>query len=263
MATPILLGISYDKASSFLRGPAEAPPAIRAALVSDSTNWWTESLRNLGDAGVLLDAGDLIPGETTVREDIERTVDSLLEDDRVPILLGGDHSITYPAVRALRTRGPFAILHFDAHPDLYPEFQGDRFSHACPFARIMEEGLTSELIQVGIRTMNGSQAEQAARYGVRVVSMEEWENGWRLESRLPVYLSVDLDVLDPAFAPGVSHPEPGGCSTRRLISTLQSLRNPLVGADLVELNPRNDPAGLTARVAAKIVKEIAGLVLRV
>jgi arginase family enzyme len=93
--------------------------------------------------------------------------------------------------------------------------------------------------------------------------MEEWENGWRLESRLPVYLSVDLDVLDPAFAPGVSHPEPGGCSTRRLISTLQSLRNPLVGADLVELNPRNDPAGLTARVAAKIVKEIAGLVLRV
>ena len=165
-------------------------------------------------------------------------------------------------MRALRSRGPFAILHFDAHPDLYPEFQGDRFSHACPFARIMEEGLARELVQVGIRTMNGVQADQAARYGVRVVTMDEWDSGWRPESSLPVYLSVDLDVLDPAFAPGVSHPEPGGCSTRRLLSTLQSIRSPLMGADVVELNPRNDPAGLTARVAAKVVKEIAGLILR-
>jgi arginase family enzyme len=92
--------------------------------------------------------------------------------------------------------------------------------------------------------------------------MDEWDSGWKPESSLQVYLSVDLDVLDPAFAPGVSHPEPGGCSTRRLLSTLQSLRSPLIGADVVELNPRNDPAGLTARVAAKVVKEIAGLILR-
>ena len=262
MAIPALLGIAYDKASSYKRGPAEAPPAIRAALASDSTNWWTESLINLGDPGVLEDAGDLIPGDATVREEIESATRSLLENHRVPIVLGGDHSITYPVVRAFRERGPLTILHFDAHPDLYPEFQGDRFSHACPFARIMEEGLARALVQVGIRTMSGVQAEQAAAFGVQVVGMEEWEGGWQLETDFPVYLSIDIDVLDPAFAPGVSHPEPGGCSTRRLLSTLQAIRNPVVGADVVELNPRNDPAGLTARVAAKVVKEIASLVLR-
>ena len=200
MAIPALLGIAYDKASCYKRGPAEAPPAIRAALASDSTNWWTESLINLGDPGVLEDVGDLVPGDATVREDIEAATRSLLENHRVPIILGGDHSITYPVVRALRERGPFTILHFDAHPDLYPEFQGDRFSHACPFARIMEEGLARELVQVGIRTMNGVQAAQAAAFGVQVVGMQEWERGWQFKTDFPVYLSVDIDVLDPAFS---------------------------------------------------------------
>jgi agmatinase len=258
---PVLLGIAYDLASSFERGPAEAPPVIRAALTSESTNWWTESLKNLADPGILEDAGDLAPGAATVREEIEHAVRALLRRGRTPILLGGDHSITYPAVRAFHERGPFAVLHFDAHPDLYPEFQGDRFSHACPFARIMEEGLAAELVQVGIRTMNGVQAGQVERYGVKTVSPAEWEGGWSLASDLPVYLSIDLDVLDPAFAPGVSHPEPGGCSTRLLLSTIQRIRNPIIGADLVELNPRKDPAGLTARVAAKLVKEVAAVML--
>lgn len=259
---PALLGIAWDKGSSFQRGPAEAPPAIRAALSSSSSNWWTESLRNLGEPGTLEDAGDLEPGDATVREDIERAVHALLLRDRVPILLGGDHSITYPAVRAFRKQAPFAVLHFDAHPDLYPEFQGDRFSHACPFARIMEEGLAAQLVQVGIRTMSGAQAAQVQRFGVKTVTPAEWERGWEFRSDLPVYLSIDIDVLDPAFAPGVSHPEPGGCSTRLLLSTLQNINNPVIGADIVELNPRNDPAGLTARVAAKLVKEVASLIVR-
>jgi arginase len=261
-AFPTLLGIAYDTASSFQRGPAQAPPAIRAALASDSSNWWTESLLDLGQPGVLEDAGDLAPGDATVREEIERAVTGLLGRGRTPIVLGGDHSITYPVVRAFRPRGRFAILHFDAHPDLYPEFQGDRFSHACPFARIMEEGLAAELTQVGIRTMSGAQADQVRRFGVKTVSPAEWEGGWRFQSDLPVYLSIDLDVLDPAYAPGVSHPEPGGCSTRLLLSTIQQIKNPVIGADIVELNPLNDPAGLTARAAAKLVKEVAALILR-
>jgi len=258
---PTLLGIAWDKSSSFQRGPAEAPSAIRAALQSDSTNWFTESLRDLGAHGVLEDSGDIVPGDSTVREDIERAVESLLQRGRTPILLGGDHSITYPAVRAFRGRQPFALLHFDAHPDLYPDFQGDRFSHACPFARIMEEGLPAELVQVGIRTMSAPQAAQVERFGVKVVGPAEWERGWEFSSNLPVYLSIDVDVLDPAYAPGVSHPEAGGCSTRLLLSTLQRIRNPIIGADIVELNPANDAAGLTARVAAKLVKEVADLIL--
>lgn len=262
MGTPSLLGIAWDRASSYQQGPAEAPPAIRAALRSDSTNWWTESLRDLGVPGLLEDAGDITPAAATVLDDIEQAVSEVLSRGRVPLVLGGDHSITYPVVRAFRRQEPFAIIHFDAHPDLYPEFQGDRYSHACPFARILEDGLAQELIQVGIRTMSGPQAAMAERYGVKVVGMAEWEGGWRPQTALPVYLSVDLDVLDPAFAPGVSHPEPGGCSTRLLLSTLQGISNTIIGADLVELNPRNDPAGLTARVAAKVVKEVAELILR-
>ena len=263
MGIPTLLGIAWDKSSSFQRGPAEAPPVIRAALQSDSTNWYTESGRDLGRAGMLEDAGDITPRDPTVREDIEQAVRSVLDCGGTPIVLGGDHSITYPAVRALRGRGPFALLHFDAHPDLYPEFLGDRYSHACPFARIMEDGLTGELVQVGIRTMSEPQAGQVERYKVKVVTPAEWDGGWQFRSDLPVYLSIDLDVLDPAFAPGVSHPEPGGCSTRQLLSALQGIRNPVIGADIVELNPANDPAGRTARVAAKLVKEVADLVWRV
>jgi arginase len=181
------------------------------------------------------------------------------------MLLGGDHSITWPIVRAVRAhrgRDPLTVLHLDAHPDLYDSFEGDRLSHACPFARIMEEGLVDRLVQGGIRTLNRHQTEQARRFGVEIVPMRAGMEALiavagRLEGA--VYLSVDLDVLDPAFAPGVSHPEPGGLSTRELIAILQAIRpGRLIGADIVELNPRNDLRDSTARVAAKLVKEVVG-----
>jgi arginase family enzyme len=154
------------------------------------------------------------------------------------------------------------ILHFDAHPDLYDEFEGDRFSHACPFARIMEEGLASRLVQVGIRTMNGHLQEQATKFGVEVIDMRAWGRGERPAVSGPVYLSLDLDVLDPAFAPGLSHRESGGLSVRDVLDVIQEMSGTLVGADIVECNPVVDPGGLTATVAAKFVKEIAGRMLR-
>lgn len=262
MSVPVLLGVPYDASSSFQRGPAEAPAHIRRWLWSDSTNPWTESLRDLGVPGVLEDAGDVALTDLTMRDDVERAVGNALASGRTPLVLGGDHSITYPVVRAVsRARPPFTILHFDAHPDLHPEFQGDKYSHACPFFRIMEESLATRLIQVGIRTLDGIQAEAVKRWGVEIISPEAWNRGWVPRIDGPVYISIDLDVLDPAFAPGLSHPEPGGCSTRQLITTVQQIRAPIVGADIVELNPRNDPAALTARVAAKLVKEVADRIL--
>jgi agmatinase len=262
-AKPALLGVPYDASSSFQRGAAQGPDAIRKAFNSPSGNRWTESLVDLGDGAKLEDAGDVSLTDATMRQDVERAIFTLLERRRVPVVLGGDHSITYPVVRAFRQQaGQFTLLHFDAHPDLYPVFEGDRFSHACPFARIMEEGLVKELVQVGVRAPTGIQSQQARSYGVVTVSPGQWEQGWTFQSSLPVYLSIDLDVLDPAFAPGVSHPEPGGCPTRQLLSTLQTIQAPVIGADIVELNPINDPAGLTARVAAKLVKEVAALILR-
>jgi len=247
-----LVGFPSDENSSFLRGPAEAPPLIREALRSDSTNLWTEDGIDLGHESVLFDAGDF-------EESIEQVTALLLKHGRIPLALGGDHSITYPVVRAFaNVHDQLDVLQFDAHPDLYDDFEGNRLSHACPFARIMELGKVRRLVQVGIRTMNDHQREQAKKFGVEVVEMRHWDAGRSFAFDAPLYVSIDLDVLDPAFAPGVSHREPGGASTRQLIETIQGIRGRIVGADVVEFNPRQDPAGVTAYVAAKLVKEIVG-----
>jgi arginase len=257
-----LLGIPYDGSSSFLRGAAGGPAAIRAALRSESSNSWNEDEQDV--LPLLEDAGDLaLAGIANPRSLIEARVGTLMRSGATPLLLGGDHSITWPIVRAVRRDLPrLTILHLDAHPDLYDALDGDRGSHGSPFARIMEEGLANQLVQCGIRTINQHQREQALRFGVEIHTMRSGIEAMitaarRLEG--PVYLSLDLDVLDPAFAPGISHPEPGGLSTREVIRILQAIpRGRLVAADLVELNPVNDLRDLTARVGAKLLKEIVG-----
>jgi arginase len=163
----------------------------------------------------------------------------------------------------VRERHPqLTVLHVDAHPDLYDAFDGDRHSHACPFARVMEEGLADRLVQVGVRTMNGHQRAQAERFGVEVIDMPAWAAGRRPALDGPVYLSLDVDALDPAFAPGVSHREPGGLTTREALGLVQGAGGRLVGADLVELNPARDLADLTATACAKLVKEIVARLVR-
>jgi agmatinase len=260
---PTLLGLPYDAGSSFLRGAAEAPGRIRNALASASTNLWTEALQDLGSPGTWLDAGDLaLPPSAEARTLIESGVTRVLENGGVPICLGGDHSVAHPIVRAVaRRHAGLTLLQVDAHPDLYEVFEGDRHSHACPFARILEEGLVRRLVQVGIRTMSAHQRAQADRFGVEVLDMRAWAAGARPELSGPLYVSIDLDGLDPACAPGVSHPEPGGLTMRELLTLLQSLPTSLVGADVVELNPTRDVHELTARVAAKLVKELASRML--
>jgi agmatinase len=260
IAVPTLIGIPWDVNSSFLRGAAAAPPLIRQALFSPASNMWTELLVDIGAPGRLADAGDLVLPETDDAISlIEDAIGRLIQNAGSPLALGGDHAVTYPILRALGPRhSGLTILHVDAHPDLYDEFEGRRFSHACPFARIMEEGLAARLVQVGIRTMNGHQHEQARRFGVETIDMRAWEDGTRPQVTGPVYVSIDLDGLDPAFAPGVSHREPGGLSVRDVIGVVQALPAPIIGADIVEFNPTQDPLGLTAPVAAKLVKELAG-----
>jgi agmatinase len=257
---PTLLGLPADSASSYLRGPAKAPARIRAALACDSSNSWSEGLLDLGRADRLADAGDLdLPEDgETVRARIREGVGRLLDSGAKPLCLGGDHAVSFPVLQALGPRHPgLTLLHVDAHADLYDSFEGDRFSHACPFARIMEAGLATRLVQVGIRTLSAHQAEQAARFGVEQIDMRAWVAGVRPHLEGPVYVSIDMDGLDPACAPGVSHWEPGGLSTRELLTLIQGLPAPVVGADIVELNPDRDPAGFTAMVCAKLVKELA------
>jgi agmatinase len=191
------------------------------------------------------------------RREIEAAIGSIVDRGQPFVALGGDHSISYPVLRGLRASADgLTILHFDAHPDLYDEYEGDRFSHACPMARIMEERLAARIVQVGIRAATGHQREQARRYGVEQIDMRAWTDGARPAVAGNVYLSIDLDAIDPAFAPGVSHREPGGLTVRDVLAVMDLLDVNLIGADVVEFNPRQDIGGLTAGVAAKIVKEL-------
>ncbi|HWY55497.1 MAG TPA: agmatinase [Terriglobales bacterium] len=256
--TPVLLGIPFDANSSYVRGAAGAPPLIREAFRSESSNSFSESGVELS-AENLLDAGDLeLPPDNAFAK-IESAVGQLLDQGQATVCLGGDHSITYPIVRAFGTRfTDLTLVHFDAHSDLYEEFDGNRYSHACPFARIMEERCVKRLIQVGIRTMNAHQRKQADRFGVEVIEMRELPALERLKLAGPVYISFDIDVLDPAFAPGISHREPGGMSVREAIAHLHAIQGDIVGADIVEYNPKQDVLKLTAMVCAKILKEILG-----
>jgi agmatinase len=253
-----LVGFRSDANSSYRRGAADAPPLIREALFCESSNPFTESLRELS-RGAFYDAGDLgeEDGADTFAR-IEAAVGHLLDEGYAPLSLGGDHAITYPIVRAFARKYPrLSILHFDAHPDLYDSFGGNRLSHACPFARIMEEGLARRLVQVGIRVSSPSLRKQAERFGVETIEMKDFRDGLTLEFEEPVYVTFDLDGLDPACAPGVAHREPGGLSTRQAVDVIQRLQGEIVGGDVVEFNPQMDSSGMTAMVAAKIVKEIA------
>jgi len=255
-----ILGVPYDGKSSYLRGPSKGPQAIRAASTGEAINAWTELGINLEDAVSIVDLGDVdVEGNfTEISARVEDRVWEILERNGRPIVLGGDHSISLPVVRAMAKKySTLDILHFDAHPDLYEELYGDRFSHACPFARILDEGLTKNLVQVGIRASTGDHRQKAAAFGVRTITMKDWQDDLKLAFSNPLYISFDADVLDPAFAPGVSHHEPGGLSTRQVINLLHALEADIVGMDLAEVNPDRDISGITAAAAVKIIMEAA------
>ena len=258
-----VLGIPFDLNSSFRQGASLAPPRIREALFSDSTNMWTENGIDLGNAPGWQILDDLQFSEPQNGfTQIENRIGELPNENKRIISLGGDHSIAYPIIRAYGNAHPgLTILQLDAHPDLYDELDGNRYSHACPFARIMEENLVKRLVQVGIRTLNGHQREQAKRFGVEIIEMKNIDEVNALSLDGSVYLSLDLDCLDPAFAPGVSHHEPGGMSTRDVLNIMQNLQGNLVGADIVEYNPERDFMGMTGMVAAKLLKEILARML--
>jgi agmatinase len=258
-----VVGIPFDRNSSYLRGPALAPIRIREALFCESSNMWTEDLIDLGDFSGWEVLDDMtLSSQENVSERIEHEIRQLLKKRRRVISLGGDHSITHPIIRAYKEGYQnLNILHLDAHPDLYDEFDGNHYSHACPFARILEENIAIRLVQVGIRTMDGHQYEQAKRFGVEVIEMKNIGKIGQIKFDGPVYLSLDLDCLDPAYAPGVSHHEPGGMSTREVLGIIRNFKGRLVGADIVEYNPERDLHGMTGMVAGKILKEIIGRML--
>ncbi|XP_078440534.1 arginase 1, mitochondrial-like [Wolffia australiana] len=280
-ASATLIGVPLGHNSSFLQGPAFAPPRIREAIWCGSTNSSTEEGKELKDPRVLTDVGDVPIQELRdcgVDDDrlmniISDSVKLVMEEEPLrPLILGGDHSISYPTVRAVSEAlgGPLDILHLDAHPDIYHAYEGNRYSHASSFARIMEGGYARRLLQVCIRSITSEGREQAKRFGVEQYEMRTFSNDRPFLENLKlgeggkgVYISVDVDCLDPAFAPGVSHLEPGGVSFRDALNILHGLRANVVAADVVEFNPQRDTTdGMTAMVAAKLVRELAAIIAK-
>lgn len=256
-----LIGIPFDKNSSYLQGSALAPPRIRLMDVEGSANRFCEHGKEIIEGKNYQDLGDMTfydsDDSELVYSKIKKTIQGELKPLDKIICFGGDHSISFPVIEAHAEKHKnLNILHLDAHADLYDNFKNNPYSHASPFARLMEKGILKSLTQVGVRTLNTHQKEQASKYNVKVIEMKNYNVDFIKSLEGPLYISLDLDVLDPSFAPGVSHHEPGGMSTRELISIIQNINVSIIGADIVELNPNRDINNATAMVAYKIFKEL-------
>jgi arginase len=255
-----VIGIPYDSNSSFLKGSSLAPNRIRLMEKEGSANAFAENGVEILHNVNYEDVGD-IAFETTnpekAFETIKAKINSLISDKTKVVSIGGDHSVSYPIISAFADKYEgLNILHFDAHADLYDNFDDNPYSHASPFARILESGKIKSLTQVGIRTLNKHQREQAAKFGVKIIEMKDFNFDFIQNLQSPLYISLDLDVLDPAFAPGISHHEPGGMTTRELLKVIQNLNVEIVGADIVEYNPIRDLNNMTAMLGYKMLKEL-------
>jgi agmatinase len=267
-----LLGIPFDGAVSYRPGPRFAPRDIRqhSVLVRPyNPVLGVDPFRVLKVADVGdVDVDPLDIARTLSR--VEAAVDRILAAGAVPVCVGGDHSVSLAILRAVaRRHGPVGMVHVDAHQDMWDEYFGHRYFHGTPFRRAVEEGLldTSRVVQVGIRGPVYAEDDFAfARaHGIRwVTAVRIQREGWGAVQEViaavrggPVYLSFDVDGVDPAFAPGTGTPEPGGLTSREALEVVRALAGlDLVGADLVEVSPPYDHAGITAVLAAAVLFEV-------
>ncbi|MFX1506496.1 MAG: agmatinase [Promethearchaeota archaeon] len=282
-ANLIALGIPWDASSSYRKGSAAAPNIIRQATSGKLYNPYTENNVNLKDKWLIFDAGDIeissndaMSSRKEVLSALTRIYDS--KKNQRFLFLGGDHLITYFTFYSLSEIGFFqgsqsGIIYLDAHPDLYYQYKGNLYSHACVLRRILDQTKIDpkNIIQIGIRANTKEQREFAINSKVKTITANEFllENPESIATMIKekltgkvdrVYLTIDLDILDPAYAPGLGNPEPGGLTTRELIRFIQTLSDiPIVAFDVVELSPRYDQANITAFAAAKIIKETLGI----
>lgn len=272
-----VVGIPYDGATSYRSGARLGPRAIReqSLLLWGYNNALQVSpFRDLK----VIDYGDVdvIPVDVqATHKAVQAEVAGLLNSGVRVVSLGGDHSLSLPLLRAHAEKyGPVAVVHFDAHPDTWDhEFGQFKYSHGTPFRRAIEEGCidTSAYVQIGIRgpTAGPADYEVAKDLGARMMTFEEVQNTDRatllaevhaLIKDKPTYLTFDIDVIDPAFAPGTGTPEIGGFTTYELLQYVRGLKGlNLVGCDLVEVAPAYDPTGITAIAAANFVFEFLSL----
>ena len=268
-----VLGVPFDSGVSYRPGARFGPSHIRASSkllrpynpALDAHPFAAHQVADAGDIGV--NPFDLMEAIST----IDTAVTSLRADGAKVLTLGGDHTIALPILRSLaRDHGPVAVLHFDAHLDTWDTYFGAPYTHGTPFRRASEEGLLNleQCMHMGIRgpLYSRQDLEDDAVLGFQVVRSDDYEVDGvagavaRMRARLgdaPVYVSVDIDVLDPAHAPGTGTPEAGGLTSRELLNTLRGLAGlDVIGADIVEVAPAYDHAEITGIAAAHVAYEL-------
>ncbi|MDQ3005278.1 MAG: agmatinase [Chloroflexota bacterium] len=267
-----VIGIPYDGAACARKGAALGPERIR--FWSTHLTPFSEDRTRLGDIRIC-DLGD-IP-ITHQESDFERVRQTVATLPNMPILLGGDHSVTIPIFQGQLERYAgkrFGVLWVDAHPDLCDVFTGSKLSHACVLRRGLEFGIQPEdVCLVGLRSweyeeidliengdLNVFTAADVAERGMKVIAQEVKQILSRCDV---VHISLDIDCLDPAFAPGTGIPDSGGLTSREVITLIKSMQGlPLVGLDVVEVAPPIDPSEATIFAALKIIMEYIAVVVR-
>lgn len=271
-----VVGVPFDAGTSYRPGARFGPQAIR--MGSKLLREYHPHLNAEPFAAQqVADAGDIGCDPFNIHEAmaaVERGADALLEDGAKLVTLGGDHTIAVPLLRAMnRVHGPVALVHFDAHLDTWETHFNARFTHGTPFRRAAEESLfvADHSMHVGIRGSVYDRSDYGADADLGFGIIGTWETDdigvrgviERLRERVdgyPVYLSIDIDVLDPAFAPGTGTPEIGGFSTRELAAILRGFQGlPIVGLDVVEVAPAYDHAEVTALAAANIAYDVIAM----
>lgn len=262
-----VIGAPFDATSTYRGGSRFAPAAIREAFMNIEI--YSRPLDVDLEALSVADAGNL--RHTASAAEMARAVEATVRASRsqgfVPAVLGGEHSITYAAMRAMPPGT--TLLVFDAHLDLRDEYDDLALMHATFLRRLGEVRPDLRVVHVGTRAATREEWAVAAERGYALLRADQIDAGMQIGERVrdlladagDVYVSIDLDGLDPAYAPGVANPEVGGLSTRQLLDGLYALRGKnVVGFDIVELSPAYDPGGITAVAAAKFLAELCCLV---
>ncbi|NPA62907.1 MAG: agmatinase [Methanococci archaeon] len=264
-ADGVMISIPYDGTTSFKPGTREGGSAIRSA------SWGLETYSPVLDRDLMdvkycdLKDLDLYGSQKEMFGTIHSIVKKILEDEKKIITFGGEHSISFPIVKAVKdVFGEVAVIQFDAHCDLRDEYLGNKLSHACVMRRIRET--TPWTFQFGIRSGDREEWKFARENNLYLKAdlMNEDDINYILDLDIPIYITIDIDVLDPAYAPGTGTPEPCGFTSRELFNSLYLLKNAknkIVGFDIVEVSPIYDIANITAITAAKIARELLLMIL--
>jgi agmatinase len=277
LANLCVVGFPWDISSTFRKGSKAAPPVIRKITTAKFYDPFTEDGVDLTRIWRVYDYGDVEAAASNdeMRKNVYNVIRNLYNDDLRFLFLGGDHLITYFTLHALTqlSKGNWALIYLDAHPDLEEEYEGDRYTHGCVVRRLVEETnlRPQSVVEVGIRSFLPPERKFADDVGIKIMSTLEFERlgasdaAKRVLELLPkdverIYLSIDLDILDPAYAPGLGYPEAGGISTRSLIDFIYGLRgSEIVAFDVVELCPQYDSSSITAIGVGKIILEALGI----